>query len=119
PALYGAFHDIVPVREPGRNAIPAPVNIVGPVCESTDTFAKARALPPLGEGDLVAFKTAGAYGAVMSSTYNSRLLVPEVMASEGRFAVIRERPSYEAMLALDTIPDWLDPAETPRRRGAA
>ena len=119
PALYGAFHDIVPVREPARNAIPAPVNIVGPVCESTDTFAKARALPPLGEGDLVAFRTAGAYGAVMSSTYNSRLLVPEVMASEGRFAVIRERPSYQAMLALDTIPDWLDPAETPRRRGAA
>jgi diaminopimelate decarboxylase len=119
PALYGAFHDIVPVREPSGIAIPAPVNIVGPVCESTDTFAKARALPPLGEGDLVAFKTAGAYGAVMSSTYNSRLLVPEVMASEGRFAVIRERPSYEAMLALDTIPDWLDPAETLRRRGAA
>jgi diaminopimelate decarboxylase len=63
---------------------------------------------------------AGAYGAVMSSTYTSRLLVPEVMASEGRFAVIRARPSYDAMLGLDAVPDWLgDPAETPRRRGAA
>lgn len=120
PALYGAFHDIVPVREPGRNAIPAPVNIVGPVCESTDTFAKARDLPPLGEGDLVAFKTAGAYGAVMASTYNTRPLVPEVLVSGGRFDVIRARPNYEALLALDTIPDWLDDAaEAPRRRGAA
>ncbi|MGH7092134.1 MAG: diaminopimelate decarboxylase [Stellaceae bacterium] len=107
PALYEAFHDIVPVREPGLNAIPSPVNIVGPVCESTDTFAKARDLPPLGEGDLVAFKTAGAYGAVMASTYNSRLLVPEVLVSGERFAVVRARQSYDAMLALDQIPDWL------------
>jgi diaminopimelate decarboxylase len=107
PALYEAFHDIVPVREPGRNAIPAPANIVGPVCESTDTFAKARDLPPLGEGDLVVFKTAGAYGAVMASTYNTRPLVPEVLVSGDRFDVIRARPSHEEMLALDTVPDWL------------
>ena len=73
-----------------------------------------------GEGDLVALTCAGAYGAVMSSTYNSRLLVPEVMVSGGRYAVIRPRPSYEAMLGLDAIPDWLgDPAEEPaRKRGA-
>ena len=108
PALYEAFHDIVPVREPGRNASPSPADVVGPVCESTDTFAKARGLPPLGEGDLVAFKTAGAYGAVMASTYNTRPLVPEVLVSGDRFDVIRARPSHEAMLALDTIPEWLD-----------
>src|SRR5205807_1961873 len=97
-----------------------PADIVGPVCESTDTFNRGYRLPRLEEGDLVAFTAAGAYGAVMSSTYNSRPLVPEVLVHGGRFAVIRERPSYEAMLALDTIPDWLgDPAEAPRRRGAA
>jgi len=114
PALYEAFHDVVPVREPGRNAIPAPANIVGPVCESTDTFAKARDLPPLGEGDLVVFKTAGAYGAVMSSTYNSRPLAPEVLVDGDRFAVIRARPSYAAMLALDSIPDWLARGRPPQ-----
>jgi diaminopimelate decarboxylase len=120
PALYKAEHRILPVREPPAGATKAPADVVGPVCETTDTFTRDRALPPLAEGDLVAFMTAGAYGAVMSSTYNSRLLVPEVMASGGRVAVIRKRPSYEAMLALDTVPDWLgDPAETPRRRGAA
>ena len=121
PALYEAFHDIVPVREPGRNAIPSPANIVGPVCESTDTFAKARDLPPLGEGDLVAFAATGAYGAVMSSTYNSRLLVPEVLVAADRFAVIRARPSYDDMLSLDTVPAWLSElSEEPvRKRGAA
>ena len=86
------------------------------MCETGDTFATERDLPPLAEGDLVALTSAGAYGAVMSSTYNSRLLVPEVMVSGGRYAVIRARPSYEAMLALDAIPDWLgDPAEEPAR----
>ena len=120
PALYDAWHDIVPVRLPAAGAASGPADVVGPVCETGDTFATERDLPPLAEGDLVALTDAGAYGAVMSSTYNSRLLVPEVMVSEGRFAVIRARPSYEAMLALDAIPDWLaDPAEAPRRRGAA
>lgn len=106
PALYDAWHDIVPVREAGGT--PAPADVVGPVCESADTFARARALPPLAEGDLVAFAAAGAYGATMSSTYNSRPLVPEILVSGGRYAVIRARPSYEAMLGLDHIPDWLD-----------
>jgi diaminopimelate decarboxylase len=120
PALYDAWHDIVPVRLPAPGAVLSPADVVGPVCETGDSFAADRDLPPFAEDDLVAFTCAGAYGAVMSSTYNSRLLVPEVMASEGRFAVIRERPSYDDMLALDTIPDWLgDPAETARRRGAA
>jgi len=107
PALYDAFHDIVPVREPPANAVPSPGDIVGPVCESTDTFARERALPPLAEGELVAFKTAGAYGAAMASTYNSRPLVPEVMVSGGRHAVIRKRPSHAELMALDTVPDWL------------
>jgi diaminopimelate decarboxylase len=120
PAMYKAEHRILPVRQPPRGTAPSPADVVGPVCETTDTFTRGRALPPLAEGDLVALTDAGAYGAVMSSTYNSRLLVPEVMVSEGRFAVIRARPSYEAMLALDAIPDWLaDPAEAPRQRGAA
>jgi diaminopimelate decarboxylase len=121
PALYEAWHDIVPVRLPSAGAVVSPADVVGPVCETGDTFATERDLPPLAEGDLVALTSAGAYGAVMSSTYNSRLLVPEVMASAGRYAVIRPRPSYEAMLALDAIPDWLgDPAEEPaRKRGAA
>ena len=108
PALYQAFHVIVPVREPGRNVIPAPADIVGPICETTDTFAKGRGLPPLGEGDLVVFKTAGAYGAVMASTYNTRPLVPEVLVSGGRFDVIRARPSHDEMLALDRVPEWLN-----------
>ena len=121
PALYEAWHDIVPVRLPSAGAVLSPADVVGPVCETGDTFATERDLPPLAEGDLVALTSAGAYGAVMSSTYNSRLLVPEVMASGSRYAVIRPRPSYEAMLALDAIPDWLgDPAEEPaRERGAA
>jgi diaminopimelate decarboxylase len=84
-----------------------PADVVGPVCETTDTFTRDRDLPPLTKGDLIAFTTAGAYGAVMSSTYNSRLLVPEVLVQGDRFAVIRARPTYDDLLALDTVPDWL------------
>ena len=121
PALYDAWHDIVPVRLPGPGASLNPADVVGPVCETGDTFAVDRDMPPLAEGDLVAFTAAGAYGAVMSTTYNSRLLVPEVLVSGDRFAVIRARPSYDALLSLDTIPDWLsDVSEEPaRKRGAA
>jgi diaminopimelate decarboxylase len=121
PALYDAWHDIVPVRLPGPGASLAPADVVGPVCETGDTFAVDRELPPLAEGDLVAFTAAGAYGAVMSTTYNSRLLVPEVLVSGDRFAVIRARPSYDALLSLDTIPAWLSElaAEPVRKRGAA
>jgi diaminopimelate decarboxylase len=109
PALYDAWHDIVPVRLPDAGASLAPADVVGPVCETGDTFAVDRDLPPFAEGDLLVFTEAGAYGAVMSTTYNSRLLVPEVMVSNERFAVIRARPSYEALLSLDTIPQWLSP----------
>jgi diaminopimelate decarboxylase len=109
PAMYKAEHRILPVREPAPGAALSPADVVGPVCETTDTFTRDRALPALEEGDLVAFMTAGAYGAVMSSTYNTRLLVPEVMVDGDRFAVIRARPNYDELLALDTIPDWLEP----------
>jgi diaminopimelate decarboxylase len=121
PALYDAWHDIVPVRLPPADAALTPADIVGPVCETGDTFAVGRALPPVSAGDLVAFTEAGAYGAVMSSAYNSRLLVPEVLVAGDRRAVIRARPSYDALLSLDTIPDWLDEPlpETTRKMGAA
>jgi diaminopimelate decarboxylase len=107
PALYGAWHEILPVRRPPPDAVFAPADLVGPVCEAGDAFAVDRALPLLAEGDLVAVAAAGAYGAVMSSTYNSRPLAPEVLVSGGRFAVVRARPSYDALLSLDSIPDWL------------
>jgi diaminopimelate decarboxylase len=107
PTLYDAWHDIIPVAEPAPNATVRPADVVGPVCESGDTFAVDRDLPPLSAGDLIALTAAGAYGAVMSSTYNSRLLVPEVMVAGDRFAVIRPRQGYDALLALDRIPAWL------------
>jgi diaminopimelate decarboxylase len=108
PAMYDIEHAVVPVREPSPGVARGRADVVGPVCESTDTFNRGYPLPPLGEGDLVAFTVAGAYGAVMSSTYNTRPLVPEVLVSGDRFAVIRARPSIAEMLALDAIPDWLD-----------
>ncbi|RWR33316.1 diaminopimelate decarboxylase [Sinirhodobacter populi] len=107
PSMYGAWHDIVPVVEPAPGTPLAPCDVVGPVCETGDTFAKARALVPLAAGDLVAFRSAGAYGAVMASEYNSRPLVPEVLVHGDQFAVIRARPSFEEMLSRDTIPEWL------------
>lgn len=107
PAMYGAHHDIVPLVEP---AVGAPVrlyDVVGPVCESGDTFQKGADLPELAAGGLVAFRSAGAYGAVMASEYNSRPLVPEVLVQGDHFAVIRARPTFEEMLARDSIPAWL------------
>jgi diaminopimelate decarboxylase len=107
PALYDAWHDILPVRRPPAGAARGLADLVGPVCEAGDTFAVDRDTPPLAEGDLLAVAVAGAYGAVMSSTYNSRLLAPEVLVSGSRFSVIRPRPSYDALLSLDAIPEWL------------
>lgn len=107
PAMYEAWHDIVPVAEPAPDAAVAPIDVVGPVCETGDTFARARPMPPVDAGDLVAFRSAGAYGAVMASEYNSRPLVPEVLVSGSRFAVVRPRPTLDEMLARDRIPDWL------------
>lgn len=107
PSMYDAWHDIVPVIEPAPGTEPAAFDVVGPVCETGDTFAKGRDLTPLAPGDLVAFRSAGAYGAVMSSEYNSRPLIPEVLVQGDHFAVIRRRPSFEEMLARDSIPEWL------------
>ena len=108
PALYDAHHTIDPVAQPAPDAERQLIDVVGPVCETGDTFAKQRSLPPLKAGDLVAFRTAGAYGAAMSSTYNSRPLVPEVLVNGDAFAVVRARPTYEEMLALESLPEWLE-----------
>jgi len=107
PAMYGAYHDIVPVVEPVAAVAQSPVDIVGPVCESGDTFAKGRDMPPLAPGDLVAFRSAGAYGAVMASEYNTRPLIPEVLVKDDQYAVIRARPSFDEIINRDTLPPWL------------
>ena len=108
PAMYDAWHDIVPVVEPGPDTPVGPVDVVGPVCETADTFAQGREMPHLAAGDLLALRSAGAYGAVMASEYNTRPLIPEVLVNGDQFAVIRERPTYAEMLARDTLPAWLD-----------
>ena len=107
PAMYDAHHDIIPVVEPEAGVEQQAYDIVGPVCESGDTFAKNRMMPPLAAGDLVAFRSAGAYGAVMASEYNTRPLVPEVLAKGDQFAVIRQRPDFDEIINRDTIPPWL------------
>jgi diaminopimelate decarboxylase len=107
PALYDAFHAIVPVSAAPDNAPWQTVDIVGPICETSDTFAVSRPLPPLHAGDLLAIRTAGAYGAAMASTYNARPLPAEVLVSNGRFAVVSERQRIEDLLARQRLPDWL------------
>jgi diaminopimelate decarboxylase len=107
PAMYGAHHDIIPVTEPSPGIAHAAYDIVGPVCETGDTFAKSRPLPPIAAGDLVAFRSAGAYGAVMASEYNTRPLIPEVLVHQDQFAVIRARPTFDEILNRDTLPEWL------------
>ena len=107
PMMYGAWHDILPLAAPPEGAEYRPADVVGPVCETTDKFADERLLPPLEAGDLVAFCEAGAYGAVMASTYNGRPLVPEVLVRGSRFDVVRARPTFEEDLALERLPDWL------------
>jgi len=107
PAMYESYHDIIPVVEPEPGAEQATYDIVGPVCESGDTFAKHRDMPKVAADDLVAFRSAGAYGAVMASEYNSRPLIPEVLVHGDQFAVIRARPTFDEMIARDTLPEWL------------
>ncbi|WP_126974848.1 diaminopimelate decarboxylase [Frigidibacter oleivorans] len=107
PSMYGAHHDIVPVIEPAAATEGHPYDVVGPVCETGDTFARARPLPPVAAGDLIAFRSAGAYGAVMASEYNTRPLVPEVLVKGDHFAVIRARPTFDEILNRDSIPVWL------------
>jgi len=107
PAMYDAWHDIVPVIESAAGVEQTPYDVVGPICESGDTFAKGRMLPTLQSEALVGFRSAGAYSAVMSSEYNSRPLIPEVLVNGDQFAVIRRRPTFEDMINRDTIPEWM------------
>ncbi|BAI97701.1 diaminopimelate decarboxylase [Sphingobium sp. TA15] len=104
PSLYDAWHDIRAVHPKGERAA---ANVVGPVCETGDTFAMHRDMDVVGAGDLVAFMTAGAYGATMASTYNSRALTPEVLVSGDKWAVVRARPPIEALIEGDSIPAWI------------
>ena len=107
PALYDAHHDILPIKQAGAGAERKTYDVVGPICESTDKFAKARELTALRPGQRIAFMSAGAYGAVLSSTYNARPLVPEVLVNGSSFDVVRRRPEFEEMIALEKVPDWL------------
>ncbi|MEX0970574.1 MAG: diaminopimelate decarboxylase [Paracoccaceae bacterium] len=107
PAMYDAYHEIIPVAETAPGVELQPIDIVGPVCETGDTFARQRAMPLLAAGDLVAFRTAGAYGAVMASEYNTRPMIPEVLVQGDQFAVVRARPSLEEIINRDSIPPWL------------
>ena len=107
PTLYDAYHEIIPVAQPAKGAPVAPADIVGPICETGDRFAEQRPLPPVNSGDLLVFCTAGAYGAVMSSTYNTRLPAAEVLVRGDRFDVVRPRPNYDHIIGLDRVPDWL------------
>ena len=107
PALYEAYHEIIPVIESTENSETQDYDIVGPVCETGDTFANKRALTPVADGEMVAFRSAGAYGAVMASEYNTRPLIPEILVHGDQFSIIRDRPSIEAIIKRDIIPDWL------------
>ena len=113
-AMYDAYHAIVPASEPQNGLDCVEMDVVGPICESGDTFAVARSLPPLAPGDLVAFGSAGAYGSVMSSAYNSRPPAPEVMVSGDRFAVVRARLTIEELIRPEAVPDWLEAPPTIR-----
>ncbi|HEU5096116.1 MAG TPA: diaminopimelate decarboxylase [Reyranella sp.] len=108
PTLYEAWHDIVPVRAPRPDAATIRCDIVGPICESGDYLAQNRDLPALSAGDLVMVRSAGAYGAVMASSYNSRPLTPEVMVDGTRFAVTRPRPTIEEMISAERFPPWME-----------
>ncbi len=108
PTLYEAHHDILPVLEEEDSMPPVVQDIVGPVCETGDYLALERRLPPFQAGDLMAVMTAGAYGAVMSSTYNTRRLIPEVLVRDGEYALVRPRQSFEDLIGLDRLPPWLE-----------
>ncbi|MEP1143017.1 MAG: diaminopimelate decarboxylase [Henriciella sp.] len=107
PALYQAHHDIIPVNEPAAGAEQVEYDIVGPICESTDKFAAKRSMPSVAPGERIAFMSSGAYGAVLSSQYNARPLVAEVLVDGDQFAIVRRRPSFEQMIELEQMPDWL------------
>ncbi len=110
PSLYGAWHDIIPVAQAAPGAESRPVDIVGPVCETGDTFARERPMPPVEPGQMLAICSTGAYCAVMASSYNARPLVPEVLARDDRFETIRARQDHADLMARDRMPEWLGPA---------
>ena len=107
PTLYDAYHPILPVREPASDAAVRRFDVVGPICETGDFFAHERPLPPVASGDLLALAAAGAYGAVMASSYNSRPLVPEVLVHGRDHAIVRARPSYDDIIRMDRLAHWL------------
>jgi diaminopimelate decarboxylase len=107
PTLYDAYHEILPLKEAPANAKPIVADVVGPVCETGDYLALDRKLPPVQAGDLLAIMTAGAYGAVQASTYNTRPLVPEVLVKGGEAAVVRARIDAARQIGFDSLPGWL------------
>ena len=107
PTLYDAWHDIDFVVEKTAETPLSRIDIVGPVCETGDVFAVQRAMPEIDAGDLLLFRSAGAYGAVMSSTYNSRPLIPEILVKGDQYAVIRPRLDYDQLIKMDFVPDWI------------
>ena len=112
PTLYDAHHDIWPVKKPRNNTAEVLTDVVGPVCETGDYLALQRPMSRLAAGDLIAFMTAGAYGAVQSGTYNTRRLVPEVLVSGDRYCVVRPRQSYEDLIGLDRLAEWQAPSRS-------
>lgn len=105
PSMYDAYHGIVPIKESDEDSVL--YDVVGPVCETGDTFATNRLVSPMKSDDLLAIRSVGAYGAVMSSTYNTRRLIPEVLVKKREFAIVRPRPSYAEIIGLDKLPNWL------------
>jgi diaminopimelate decarboxylase len=118
PAMYDAYHPMRPVKEPAPGAALVTVDVVGPVCETGDRLAQDRPLPPLADGDLIAIFMAGAYGAVMSSAYNSRPLAPEILVNGRQSALVRPRQSVDELIAADALPPWLDTPRGARVRSA-
>ncbi|MBI3453313.1 MAG: diaminopimelate decarboxylase [Rhodospirillales bacterium] len=116
PALYDAYQPILPVARPRPGANLATVDVVGPVCETGDVIAPGRALPPLDDGDLIAIGGAGAYGAVMSSTYNTRPLAPEILVDGARYAVVRPRQDYAELIGRDRLAPWLKAPAAAKRK---
>ncbi|MBL95101.1 MAG: diaminopimelate decarboxylase [Magnetovibrio sp.] len=108
PALYDAYHEILPIKEAGLNISSVRYDVVGPICETSDTFGIDRTLPKMEEGDFIAFSNAGAYGAVMASTYNSRPLIPEVIVDGARFAIVAQKVCIEEFIKREKLPPWLE-----------
>lgn len=115
PSMYDAYHEIEPAVAPPSDDVATPADIVGPICESGDSFAKDRPLTTVAAGDLLVIRTAGAYGAVMSSSYNMRAMIPEVLVNGDRFAIIRRRPDFDEMTSLQSLPDWLEDSRPAKR----